>query len=99
HQFYNAKAFADAGAALLLDQRTATGAQLADAVTRLLQDKSDEMRHRLKPLHAPHAAELIADKIILMMEARAPRKTPKTRGETPQGSLIHHPEAAAEFAK
>ncbi len=72
HQFYNAKTFVDAGAALMLEQRAATPAQLSDLVVKLLQDKpfAEGMRARLEELHRPHAAELIADKIILMLEAR-----------------------------
>ena len=72
HQFYNAKAFVDSGAALMLEQRTSTPAQFAEAVRTLLQDKLLvlQMRGRLQELHRPDAAELIAQKIMLLMEAR-----------------------------
>ena len=94
HQFYNAKAFVDAGAALMLEQGTATGSQLAEAMTRLLQDKPDEMRRRLQLLHAPHAADLIAEKIILMMEARGPRRSSKQASQAAR-SPMHHSQAVA----
>ena len=97
HQFYNAKAFADAGAALLLDQRTAKPSDLVEAVARLLQNKAstEEMRHRLKLLHAPHAADLIAEKIILMMEARSHHRVVQPKAQSSDSSAVHHPQALA----
>ena len=93
HQLYNAKAFADASAALLLEQGKATESQLADNITRLLQGDVDEMRRSLQRLHAPHAAELIADKVIVMMEAHGHRFVKKT--QLPQESAVQHSQAAA----
>src|SRR5438477_6550113 len=77
HQFYNAWAFVDSGAALMLEQRTTTPAQFAQAVGALLEDKAlaDGMRVRLQQLYRPEAAELIANKIMLLMQARG-RWTP-----------------------
>ncbi len=95
HQFHNARAFADVGAALWLEQRTATEEQLAEMATRLLQDKPmiDEMGTRLQQLHAPHAAELIADKMILMMEARGSWGLPRHKIDAGSVTGLHHPQA------
>src|SRR5205085_3075674 len=72
HQFHNAKAFVDSGAALMLEQRTTTPTQFAEAVGALFDDKAlaAEMRASLRELYRPEAAELIAHKIMLLMEAR-----------------------------
>ena len=71
HQFHNARAFTDADAALLLEQRGATGEQFAAQVLRLLTDKAAHtaMADKLTRWHAPHAAELIAEKMLHLMRA------------------------------
>lgn len=71
HQFYNARAFADTGAALMLEQRGATGEQLVTLVRRLLDDNSAlaSMTKALETWDAPHAAELIADRMLALVEA------------------------------
>jgi len=72
HQYYNARAFADAGAALLLEQSEATAEKLAGLVTRLLQDPVayTAMREELVRWHSPRAADQIADKIIMRLKAK-----------------------------
>ena len=72
HQFYNARAFADAGAALLLEQEEATAEKLAVLVLKLLQDQAAHaaMREELVRWHSPHAAAQIVDKIGLRLKAR-----------------------------
>ncbi len=72
HQWYNARAFVDAGAALLLEQTHATGEKLAALVLKLLQDKATcaAMARELVRWHSPHAAEVIAEKILLLLNAR-----------------------------
>lgn len=71
HQFYNARAFADTSAALMLEQRGATGEQLSILVRRLLDDDSARanMAKALDKWDAPHAAELIADRMLALVEA------------------------------
>ena len=71
HQFYNARAFVDAGAALLLEQQAATGAKLAALILKLIRDTSAHaaMAAELVRWHSPHAAEMIAEKILLLMNA------------------------------
>jgi UDP-N-acetylglucosamine--N-acetylmuramyl-(pentapeptide) pyrophosphoryl-undecaprenol N-acetylglucosamine transferase len=72
HQFYNAHAFASAGAAVRLDQWHATGERLAELVVRLLQDVScqADMKRRLAHWHAPTAASAIADDILSTMNSK-----------------------------
>lgn len=71
HQFYNARALADAGAAFLLEQAEATGEKLADLVLRLLRDPvaHTRMAHELVRWHHPRAAQLIAEKMLVLMKA------------------------------
>jgi len=72
HQFHNARAFVDAGAALMVDQKDTSGARLAESVLKLLQDQaaSAAMRDELVRWHSPQAAEQIVDKIVLCLKAR-----------------------------
>ena len=71
HQYYNARAFADTGAALLMEQRNATAEQLAASATRLVLDPSAHraMARELVRWHAPNAAEMIAEKMVLLLKA------------------------------
>jgi UDP-N-acetylglucosamine--N-acetylmuramyl-(pentapeptide) pyrophosphoryl-undecaprenol N-acetylglucosamine transferase len=89
HQVYNAKAFVDAGAALLLEQPTATGEKLAQAVSQLLQGTCNEMRDRLTQLQAPHAAALIAEKMIVLMEARGRKNVFPTTTDAERVPMRH----------
>ncbi len=72
HQFHNARALVDAGAALLLEQKEASGERLAGLVLKLLQDQAAAaaMREELVRWHSPQAAEQIVDKIVLRLKAR-----------------------------
>jgi UDP-N-acetylglucosamine--N-acetylmuramyl-(pentapeptide) pyrophosphoryl-undecaprenol N-acetylglucosamine transferase len=71
HQYYNARAFVEAGAALMLEQHDATGEKLAPLVLSLLDDTPSHtaMAKALEQWHAPHAAELIADRMLALVEA------------------------------
>jgi UDP-N-acetylglucosamine--N-acetylmuramyl-(pentapeptide) pyrophosphoryl-undecaprenol N-acetylglucosamine transferase len=82
HQWHNAHALADAGAALLLEQQGATADKLASLILKLLQDKSAyaSMREELVRWHSPHAAEQIAEKILTLLQALG-----YWRGETAEG--------------
>jgi UDP-N-acetylglucosamine--N-acetylmuramyl-(pentapeptide) pyrophosphoryl-undecaprenol N-acetylglucosamine transferase len=72
HQFYNARALADVGAALLLEQSEATAEKLAALILKLLQDPAAHaaMGEELVRWHSPHAAEQIVDKIVSLLRAR-----------------------------
>ena len=71
HQAVNARALADAGAALLLEQRDATGEKLASMVLRLVLDPGahSAMSQELARWHSPQAARQIAEKILALMKA------------------------------
>lgn len=71
HQFHNAQAFAETGAAVLLEQRHSTGDQLAIQVERLVSnvEARASLMRALEQWDAPHAAELIAERIVTTVEA------------------------------
>jgi UDP-N-acetylglucosamine--N-acetylmuramyl-(pentapeptide) pyrophosphoryl-undecaprenol N-acetylglucosamine transferase len=71
HQFYNARAFVDAGAALLLEQKGATSERLVELILKLERDQPAHaaMAAELARWHSPRAAEMIADKILLLINA------------------------------
>jgi UDP-N-acetylglucosamine--N-acetylmuramyl-(pentapeptide) pyrophosphoryl-undecaprenol N-acetylglucosamine transferase len=72
HQLHNAKAFAEAGAALLLEQVQATPESCAAMMLKLLQDSATRGRMitALGTRHAAGAAAAIADRITGLMQAR-----------------------------
>jgi UDP-N-acetylglucosamine--N-acetylmuramyl-(pentapeptide) pyrophosphoryl-undecaprenol N-acetylglucosamine transferase len=71
HQFHNARALVDVGGALLLEQAGATGQTLAAMAGQLLRDNQARkaMADELVRWHSPHAAELIADRILALVTA------------------------------
>ncbi len=89
HQFYNAHAVADAGAALLLEQSTATPEQLTRLVGEILSEGSirDKMRAALVRWHAPKAAEKIADSMLALLAARRPA-SPELRAVAAPGNTV-----------
>ena len=66
HQFHNARAFEETGAARLLEQKDATPEQLARLVWELVENPAarERMQAALARWHAPQAAEQIAEQII-----------------------------------
>jgi UDP-N-acetylglucosamine--N-acetylmuramyl-(pentapeptide) pyrophosphoryl-undecaprenol N-acetylglucosamine transferase len=68
HQWHNARAYVNAGAALLLEQKSGTGEALAAQLLSLLNDKNahEKMSRALATWQAPHAAALIAERIIAL---------------------------------
>ena len=71
HQWHNARAYADAGAALLLEQRRSTPDKLMELTRKLLSDPNafSVMREELVRWHAPRAGEQIAQKILALLKA------------------------------
>lgn len=69
HQYFNARSFVDSGAALLVEQRAATGESLAQTVLSLLTNPARlaAMRSALERWHEPDAAQIIAEKMLFMM--------------------------------
>jgi len=97
HQFFNAKAFADRGAARLLDQKTTTPGELTAQLSDLLQNEAAiaKMKAQLQTLHAPDAAELIAQKIILLMTARGKWIGLPQSAKGPGSETLRHKQALA----
>ena len=77
HQYFNARAFADSGAALQLEQGTDTPETLAESVIQLIENQSKRttMRAALQQWHRPNAAEEIAESIL----GRVRQLTARTR--------------------
>lgn len=66
HQFFNAQAFAQTGAARLLEQNHATPEKLSELLRELVAQVTvrEEMKSALTRWHAPRAAEIIAESIL-----------------------------------
>ncbi len=75
HQFHNARAFGDSGAARLLDQKTAAPESLANLLLELIQEgpARERMQAALARWHAPRAAEQIAQAILETVSAGSRR--------------------------
>ncbi len=78
HQLYNARAFAETGAAFLLEQKTATPEKLVQGVGELVENPvaREKVQAALAAWHAPQAAERIAEIILTAVSGRvsiAPR--------------------------
>jgi len=74
HQFFNAKSFANSGAANLLEEKTATPEKLFELVRPLLENAPPrrKMQESLRGWHMPSAADQIADSMLRAVEvARA----------------------------
>ncbi|HEU5432101.1 MAG TPA: UDP-N-acetylglucosamine--N-acetylmuramyl-(pentapeptide) pyrophosphoryl-undecaprenol N-acetylglucosamine transferase, partial [Thermomicrobiales bacterium] len=79
HQFFNASAFAQSGAARLLEQKEATPEKTAAILGELMENATVRagMQSALAQWHAPRAAERIALRIVEAMTER--RKVMETR--------------------
>jgi len=88
HQFHNARAFADARAAFILEQAAASEEKLVKLVLSLARDSSarEAMRSALAGWHSPEAAQRIAEKMLTFMRAFS-----VGRDESRDGSLDHPP--------
>lgn len=73
HQFHNARAFEATGAARLLEQKSATPETLARLMLELIEKPSvrEKMGSALAQWHAPHAAEQIAEAMLVHTAAGA----------------------------
>jgi UDP-N-acetylglucosamine--N-acetylmuramyl-(pentapeptide) pyrophosphoryl-undecaprenol N-acetylglucosamine transferase len=82
HQYYNARAFADSGAAVVFQQARGGGTELAALAVSLLKDsaRQTQMRQALEKWHSPDAAEMIAEKILYWMRLMGKRQPESTRG-------------------
>jgi UDP-N-acetylglucosamine--N-acetylmuramyl-(pentapeptide) pyrophosphoryl-undecaprenol N-acetylglucosamine transferase len=70
HQFFNAKAFADSGAACLLEQKTATPEKLFQLTRPLLENTATRAKAResLRAWHIPDAGDQIAGSMLRTVE-------------------------------
>jgi UDP-N-acetylglucosamine--N-acetylmuramyl-(pentapeptide) pyrophosphoryl-undecaprenol N-acetylglucosamine transferase len=90
HQFENARAFEQSGAARLLEQSAATPQSLARLLLPLVEGPAtrEYIQTRLRPWHAPEAAQQIAETILeAIMERRLaamPKPTPAESAELKQ---------------
>jgi UDP-N-acetylglucosamine--N-acetylmuramyl-(pentapeptide) pyrophosphoryl-undecaprenol N-acetylglucosamine transferase len=82
HQFFNARAFEQTGAAQLLQQKSASVQILAGSIRDLIERTTarEAMRTALAQWHQPQAAEQIAEKIL---ERVATWERRRLAGETP----------------
>ncbi|MCX8157423.1 MAG: undecaprenyldiphospho-muramoylpentapeptide beta-N-acetylglucosaminyltransferase [Verrucomicrobiae bacterium] len=69
HQYHNARALAEAGAAVLLEQSAATPARFLGEITRLANDESArrQMAEAVARWHHPDAATRIAEQMVTLM--------------------------------
>jgi UDP-N-acetylglucosamine--N-acetylmuramyl-(pentapeptide) pyrophosphoryl-undecaprenol N-acetylglucosamine transferase len=84
HQLYNARAFAETGAAWLLEQKDATPEKVAGRLLELVENTPvrESIQTGLVQWHAPKAAEQIAEMILQSVSRRAefiPRVSPRTQ--------------------
>jgi UDP-N-acetylglucosamine--N-acetylmuramyl-(pentapeptide) pyrophosphoryl-undecaprenol N-acetylglucosamine transferase len=72
HQWHNARAFEETGAAQLLEQTDATPEKVCALLRELMDDPAERatIKTSLSPWHAPKAAELIAEKILQLVAHR-----------------------------
>ena len=87
HQFHNARAFVESGAALQLDQGTDTPQTLADSIVQLVEDaaRREKMREALRRWHSPNSAEEIAEWILEQIRLEAARRI------SPLHAVSHRP--------
>jgi UDP-N-acetylglucosamine--N-acetylmuramyl-(pentapeptide) pyrophosphoryl-undecaprenol N-acetylglucosamine transferase len=69
HQYHNAKALADAGAAVMLDERDLAPGMLWNTLTRIVTDPAERARLAERALHRGHpdAAERIVEKLATLV--------------------------------
>jgi UDP-N-acetylglucosamine--N-acetylmuramyl-(pentapeptide) pyrophosphoryl-undecaprenol N-acetylglucosamine transferase len=88
HQFHNARAFAESGAALLLEQKDATPEKVAGLLVELVENATarEKIQTALERWHAPKAAEQIAEAILKAVGSELSERVGKTGRPTPDPS-------------
>jgi UDP-N-acetylglucosamine--N-acetylmuramyl-(pentapeptide) pyrophosphoryl-undecaprenol N-acetylglucosamine transferase len=83
HQFHNARAFAETGAALMLEQQDATPEEMASLLLELVENTAvrENIQTGLARWHAPKAAEQIAE-MILQSVSRSAEFIPRASSRT-----------------
>lgn len=89
HQWHNARAFEETGAAQLLEQCAATPEKVSSLLRELVEDVSERslMRNALANWHAPKAAEQIAELILRSVNQSA--EVPRTAVAPNDDSASH----------
>jgi UDP-N-acetylglucosamine--N-acetylmuramyl-(pentapeptide) pyrophosphoryl-undecaprenol N-acetylglucosamine transferase len=89
HQWHNARAFEETGAAQLLEQRQATPEKISQALRELMEDTEERkaIKAALARWHAPKAAQLVADRILQSVSHAASMLELPTPDESPAASV------------
>ena len=84
HQFHNARAFEETGAARLLEQRDSTPDRVVTALWELVEDSvaREGIQTALKPWHTPNAAEQIAEFVFAPVVSPVEPVCPQPEGRT-----------------
>jgi UDP-N-acetylglucosamine--N-acetylmuramyl-(pentapeptide) pyrophosphoryl-undecaprenol N-acetylglucosamine transferase len=84
HQFYNARAFEETGAAHLFEEKSATPEALAKLILNLVNIAAarEKMRQALAGWHAPNAAEQIAQAMLQSLETKSKTTVQRGAGQT-----------------
>jgi UDP-N-acetylglucosamine--N-acetylmuramyl-(pentapeptide) pyrophosphoryl-undecaprenol N-acetylglucosamine transferase len=88
HQFYNARALTESGAAWLLEQKDATPEKVASLLLELLENTivRERIQAALAQWHAPKAAEQIAEAILKVLGSEIAERARRTGKPTPDPS-------------
>ncbi|HEX4266052.1 MAG TPA: undecaprenyldiphospho-muramoylpentapeptide beta-N-acetylglucosaminyltransferase [Verrucomicrobiae bacterium] len=101
HQFFNAKAFEETGAARLLEQKTATPETVAQLILDLAGNAvaREQMQTALAKWHTPDAAEKIAETMLQMIaQETGPANAKSHGGKTGCGCGEHRAKLRANTA-
>ncbi len=95
HQFHNARAFEESGAARLLEQKDATPEKVVSLLCELVENTAarEKMQAALAKWHAPKAAEQIAE---LMLKAIGERKETATVRSQASSCSCNHDDATRQ---
>ena len=94
HQFFNARAFEQNGAARLLDQKTATPEQLVTQLRELVEavEVRTHIQAALAKWHAPNAAQEIAEQILAVVgcgaESSSSARSPSSSTQSRNSALL-----------
>ncbi len=96
HQFFNAEAFVETGAARLLEEKTATPESLTQLVSILVENAGarESMRVALGQWHQPRAAETIAETMLKAIKCNCHEQSSE-KGVTPPSTLCRRSSIAA----
>jgi UDP-N-acetylglucosamine--N-acetylmuramyl-(pentapeptide) pyrophosphoryl-undecaprenol N-acetylglucosamine transferase len=98
HQFHNARAFEQTGAARLMEQGTATPHLFSEYLINIIKDEPSRaaMRHALAQWHFPQAAVQMAEVMLksigaLQVESAELKPSPQRREEGRSAAVSCHP--------